>query len=101
MKVIDIISRLFGSEKGPEITGFHEKTDNLDVRLPLAGGEISLRLTLEKYDIVILITRKGFPAPDFGKWVSRFEYELEQTFFSNIRVEVHTEGENYRIRISP
>lgn len=102
MKVIDMVSKLFGANEKAELTAHHDKeTDIFDVKTICADGrELSYRILLQKYNMAIIIEKKYFQSVKFRKWISRFEYEMEQTFYKNIKIDTTEEAINYTINIT-
>lgn len=102
MKVIDIVGKLFGANKKAELTAHHNKeTDIFDVKTSCADGkELSYRILLQQYNMAIIIEKKYFKSVKFHKWISRFEYEMEQTFYKNIKIDTTEEAINYKIKIT-
>ncbi len=100
MKVIDIISMLFETAQKPEVSAIHDKVDYFDVNLTLPNESLlTYKLVLHKNELEIILARKYFSEKSFEKWVSRLEYELEQLFMRNIRLEIRDETINYNIKI--
>jgi hypothetical protein len=102
MKVIDIISMLFGGDKKADLTAHHEKeTDIFDIKNTCADKtELSYRILLQHHNMVLLIEKQYFKSVKFPEWISRFEYEMEQTFYRNIKIDINEEATNYRINIT-
>ena len=102
MKVIDIVSKLFGASKNAELTAHHEKeVDIFDITTTCADErELSYRILLQQYKMAIIIEKKYFQSVKFHKWLSRFEYEMEQTFYKNIKIDTTEEAINYTINIT-
>ena len=100
MKVIDIISNLFKAERNVDLSAKHEKIDIFDITMKCHNGsEVSYRIHLPDYEMEIIFAKKYFDTIKFDKWISKFEYKMEQTFLRNIKIEVHEETHDYRIKV--
>ncbi len=102
MKVIDIISILFGADKKVELKAHHDReTDIFDIKTIRADGtELSYRILLQQHNMVLIIEKQYFKSVKFHKWISRFEYEMEQTFYKNIKIDINEEAIDYRVNIT-
>lgn len=101
MKIIDIIARLMNASVNPVLTAPGEKITVIDVATAYQNGSpLTYRLIMDKFILEIIIARQHFTGRDPEKWKTSFEYELEQTFFRNIKVEMSPENDNFRIKIS-
>lgn len=100
MKVIDLISQLFNAEK-VDYSSSHSKFDIFDIVLTLKNNiERKCRLYLDKSYLEIIFNKGYLSEKEFDKWISKFEFQLEQIFLRNIKIETHSESENYRIKIT-
>ena len=87
MKIIDIISKSFDADRNVDLTAKHEKIDIFNVVMTLhAGGTVAYRINLHKYELEVIIEKKYFVAKKFKRWLSNFEYDLEQEFKTNVKV---------------
>ncbi len=89
MKVIDCAVMLFNADPSFDLKARHEKTDIFDITMTIPGEKTrSFRCTVSGNDIKLIMPLSLFDSnEDFRKWLSKFEYELEQTFFMNIRLD--------------
>jgi CTP:phosphocholine cytidylyltransferase-like protein len=100
MKIIDILIKSFGAHKY-EMEATHEKIDIFDITIPGdTGKEKNFKFLLSKYQLEILYSNKYLTEDEFERWLSKFEYELEQTFFVNIDLVKEITPINYRILLS-
>ena len=103
MKVIDIISKTFEAHKEVDLKASHDRQDKIDkfditMRL-VKGGEIHYRVFMQKHELDIILDKKYFESMKFKKWISVFEYELEQTMLMNIRLSVSEDPTDYTVKI--
>ncbi len=104
MKVADLVSKTFGADKNLQSEGMHDKLDKIDkinfvMTLP-SGIDIPFRFFLYANSIDMVIEKKYFETVKFEKWLSSFEFELEQQMLKNIKVNVSRDHREYKIRIS-
>ncbi len=98
MKVVDIISRIFNAKKTVDLKATHEKVDIFDISTTsLDGKPIAYRILLNGFTMEIILPKDLFNTIRFEKWQSMFEYEMEQAFLSNIRLEVRDQAGDYHI----
>ncbi|HDP80245.1 MAG TPA: hypothetical protein ENN21_05315 [Spirochaetes bacterium] len=101
MKVIDIISKTFNADKTVDLEASHDKVDIFDVTATLSSGaKLKYRILMHNYELDIVIPIRAFGDMKFSKWLSLFEYELEQSFMRNIKIETQEGPGEYRIRTS-
>lgn len=102
MKIIDIISKLLEANRQVDLTATHDKIDIFDVITHCYDGtDVPYRILLRKYDMDVIFKIDDFPANmKFSKFVSRFEYEMEQTFLTNVHIESEEESIKYKVKIS-
>jgi len=102
-KVIDVIAGSLGAGKSVELNYSHDtshKIDVIDVKMLTAGDEtIECRVNLRTTHLEIVFNKKYFTQAKFEKFLSRFEYDLEQVFTRNIHIERVEESLEYRIRV--
>ncbi len=103
MKVIDIISKTFGANKEVDLKAAHDrrdKTDKFDITMTLSdGSRFSYRILLFRHELDVLIDKNSVGEKEFKKWVSNFEFELEQTLFLNVKLNVSDEISEYKIKV--
>lgn len=101
MRVIDIISELFKADKKVTLKAAGKEIENFEVVTRCEDGTIlNYKIHLEKFDIFLLIDKKYFIDFPFEKWISDFEYDLEQMFIKNAHVSFTGEGKDYKIKIT-
>ncbi len=103
MKVIDIISKTFGANKEVDLKATHDKrdkTDKFDITMTLQdGSHFSYRIFLYRHELDVLLNKNSVDDKKFRKWVSSFEYELEQTLFLNIKLNISDEMNEYKVKV--
>ncbi|HSV97623.1 MAG TPA: hypothetical protein VLM75_11925 [Spirochaetota bacterium] len=99
MKVVACVTRAFNGEQDIEIKASHKKVNIYDVTVPTGGKAVSYELQVNGRDIEMTIARKHFKLVKFDRWLSRLEFELEQAFLANIRLEVKDSSPDYTISI--
>ena len=103
MKVVDVISRTFQAAREVKFQAVHDRKDQVDkflVEMNLPGGAVvPYRIHLLGHDLDVIIGKKYFDSLDFDKWLSAFEYELEQKFLTNVKLAVSNDATDYRIRL--
>jgi len=62
--------------------------------------EIEFIAELENSAIELTISKNSIPVKDYQRFLSNFEYNLEQKFFKNIQPVSTETGKEYRIKIS-
>ena len=68
-------------------------------RLTAVTDNLLFSLYLHKYYLLLTIKKSHMEERDFRKWLSRFEYQLEQQFFRNIRFEEKDSVTEYHLEI--
>jgi len=104
MKVIDIISRLVGAKDRAEVDATHDKVDIFDVKVETIENETKFfQVRLKDYDLEIVFPKTFFKEDkrkkDFNKLISELEYEMEQSFFINVKFEINEDLVNYKVKI--
>jgi hypothetical protein len=104
MKVIDIISKTFGANKEVDLKAAHDrrdKTDKFDITMTLSdGSHFSYRILLFRHELDVIMDKNSIDDKQFKKWVSSFEYELEQSLFINIHLSVTDEINEYQVKVT-
>ncbi|MCP4131656.1 MAG: hypothetical protein GY754_11820 [bacterium] len=103
MKVLDIITRTFGADRDVDLKASHEKFDIFDIVMFCSDGrKVPFKMVLNKqFQLDIFFKKIHFESEkEYAKWLSRFEYELEQTFFVNIRIDQADDLQEYHIKVS-
>ena len=102
-KIIDVLARSLGAGNSVELNYAHDtnhKIDVIDVALKTAEGEdMECRVYLRPDFLEIGIPKKFFTPKKYAKFISRFEYDLEQHFFRNMHLISSEEGAEYKVRV--
>jgi hypothetical protein len=100
MKVIGAMSRTLNLET-IDMKFRDKSTDRLEVTL---GGdavqEKKFLLSLSDYAVELVFSKQYLAGRDFDKWVTRFEYELEQAFVRNVDMHVSGDTSNHILKIT-
>ena len=98
MKVLDIAA--FTLE-----TASHIELRALDLTLFSArlsrddGSTFEILMKLNEFDLELTFSLDILDKKEFPKWLSKFEFQLEQNFFKNITLEHSRTGKEYKIQI--
>lgn len=100
MKLIGVLSRTLKLEIID--VKFHDKsTDRLDITM---GGEAvqekKFLLSLTGFSAELAFPKQYLTGKDFEKWISRFEYELEQAFMKNAEIHTGADASNHILKIT-
>lgn len=100
-KVIIAVAKTLNASRDVTIDASHSRADIFDVTTAGEGGA-PVKYRLEKLDAFMMLTigHDIVPDPAFKRWIANFEYELEQTFLTNIRLETTRESSHYRVKIN-
>jgi len=99
-KVIQIVAESFNASEDLTIDAAHDKVDIFDVSFTSVQGERKqFRILRKKYELDVVLKKEYFPGKEFDTWLSNFEYELEQTFLTNIEIDVDDNPVNYEITV--
>ena len=100
MRIIDIISKSFDADRNVDLTAKHEKFDIFNIVMTLhSGGTVPYKINMHKYELHIIIEKKYFITKKFSRWLSDFEYDLEQEFKVNIKVSHEEDVVNHHVKI--
>ncbi len=61
---------------------------------------IKFTAVLDEYSLELFCTKDSLKYKDYARFLSRFEYNLEQMFLKNVRIESHETTKDYKIKIS-
>ncbi len=64
------------------------------------GTQIIITADLAEFEIILSIEKKFMILADYRKFLSTFEFNLEQRFFKNIDLVTNETGREYKIKIS-
>ncbi len=98
MKVLDIATFTLG-------TSSHIEFKALDLKLFSAvltredGSTFEILLRTSDYDLELSLNKTALNKKEFKKWLTKFEYELEQGFFKNIILKSSENKLEYKINI--
>lgn len=98
MKVLDIAAHTLETSSHIEVTA-------LDLKIFKAaltredGSIIEIFIRVHDYDLELSFSNKILDRKEFQKWLSGFEYQLEQNFFKNISLDYSQSASEYKINI--
>jgi hypothetical protein len=100
MKLIGAMSRTLNMETID--VKFHDKsTDRLEITM---GGdavkEKKFMLSLTDVTAELVFSKQYLQDRDFDRWVTRFEYELEQAFLKNVDIHAGGDASNRILKIN-
>lgn len=102
-KIIDVMAGSLEAGKSLELNYSHDANNKIDVidvamKTP-AGDKVDCRVYLRAIYLELVFEKKNFKQALFDKFLTRFEYDMEQTFMRNIHLERADTTNEYRIRI--
>lgn len=99
-KVIQIVAESFDASEDLTIDAAHDKVDIFDISFTsVRGDNKKFRILRRKYEVDVILKKDYFTGNSFDKWLSGFEYELEQTFLTNIEIDVDDNPVHYEITV--
>lgn len=100
VKIIDIMGRTLRFDKTLSLEGLGTEIMNATVAFKDAEGvEYPSRVAIARYSMEVTLRRAAVDEKTFNKWLSMFEYELEQTFARNVEIDVVEDALDYRLTI--
>lgn len=98
MKVLDIAALTLESNSHIEVDAVDLKIFNASVSRG-DGSLIEIRMRVNDYDLELSLNKKAFNRKEFSKWLAKFEYQLEQSFFKNISIDLSETKNDYKIKV--
>ncbi len=98
MKVLDIAAHTLESSS-------HIKIEALDINMFKAiltkedNSLIEIFTIVNEFDLELSFSKSILDKKEFIKWLSDFEFQLEQNFFTNISIEHSQSAREYKIMI--
>lgn len=103
-KIIDVMAGSLEAGNAVELNYAHDaerKFDLIDVKMTTAGNEkIECRVYLRQKFLEMVFNKKFFTPAKYQKFLSRFEYDLEQSFGRNIRLDSDEGTLEYKLKIN-
>ncbi len=101
MKVISVLAKSFKASREPDVVASHEGHDIFEVAFHSIEGDIKYKVYyFGKHNMDIIIGKGVFKSIKFEKWLSNVEYDLEQAFHKNVKLESQTGITDYRIKLT-
>ena len=100
MKVIGVLSKTLQLET-LNLQYADKSAERLDVTMGgTAKQEKTFRLAMKDYTLELTFPKTHIEVRAFDKWISAFEYELEQAFSRNVSVQINHDAEHYTLKMS-
>jgi len=100
-RVIDVITKLFNASRSVDIAALHDRDDIFDVTMTLPdGGTKKFRVVQRPYELEVVFDRDFLARDKMERWLGSFEFELEQTFLVNVKVDVKSDSEKHIVKIA-
>jgi hypothetical protein len=100
MKVVGVLGRTLKLET-IDMKFQDSNTDRLEITL---GGpsipEKKFLLSLSNFSLEISFPTSYLQGRDLQKWLSSFEYELEQTFLKNVDLHINSDSSKHTVRVT-
>ncbi len=98
-RVLDIFARHFKLENEFQYSTTDNTVERFSVTTRDDGREKVFQIELKEYDMTISFDKDYIDERELEGLVSRFEYDLEQTFYVNIHIEANEALNNYELKI--
>ena len=100
-RVIDVITKTFNANRSVDIAALHDRDDIFDVTMTMPdGGAKKFRVVQRPYELEVVFGRDFFTQDKMERWLGSFEFELEQTFLVNVKVDVKSDAEKHIVKIT-
>ncbi|HOT45369.1 MAG TPA: hypothetical protein PLM53_11040 [Spirochaetota bacterium] len=99
MKVIGALAKTLSMETID--MKFHDRsTDRLDIIMGAAAAqEKKFTLSLTNFSAELAFSKQYLSEKDFEKWITAFEYELEQAFMKNVTIHRDEDASSHILKI--
>ncbi|MBP7583622.1 MAG: hypothetical protein KBA61_06290 [Spirochaetes bacterium] len=102
-KIIDVMAGSLEAGKAVDLNYLHDtsrKLDVIDVTMTTAANDkIECRVLLRQGFLELTFNKRFFTPAKYQKFISRFEYDLEQSFGRNIHLDSEEETLEYKIKL--
>jgi len=100
-KVISIIGRTLESEADIAVQKTADRSEVFNITFSdRNGSKKDFKMINSHFRIELQVGRSQFDEKTFNRWIKSFEYDLEQAFFTNIKVTVENDASLYRIIVT-
>jgi hypothetical protein len=100
MKVVAVLGRTLKLET-VDMKFQDSTTDRLEITL---GGksipEKKFLLSISDFSLELVFPAEYLQGRDLDKWLSSFEYELEQAFLRNVNLHINSDSSKHSIRVT-
>jgi len=98
MKVLDIAALTLDTEshievKAQDLNIFNASLSSED------GSLFEIQMKINEYDLELSLDKKVMDKKQFQKWLTKFEYQLEQQFFKNISIHQSETKNEYKVKV--
>jgi len=98
MKVLDIAALSLNSDSKTEFNAIDLNKFSMTALTP-EGNTVEFILIPGEFQLELSAGKRDFDAKLFTKWLSEFEYRLEQHFLKNFVIDTSETAKEYRIKI--
>ncbi len=98
-RVLDIFAKNFELENDFEYSTSDSTVERFDVTTMDNGIRKVFHVDLKEYEIGIMFSKDYIDEKKLEKLIPRMEYDLEQTFFVNINIEINQAVNDYELHI--
>ncbi len=98
-KMIKAFAKSFSPDSEFSLSYPEHSLSVLNVAVNGSVGAIECRAMLAPYAAEIVIGKSFIPDDNLERWINRLEFELEQAFLKNMKVETEDLKDSYRIKI--
>lgn len=98
MKVLDIAALTLESESHINVTAKDLNRFTALIKSP-EGKDIEFEVNLSEFSMELSVKKEIFDPKELQKWLTKFEYQLEQNFFKNIVIEKSDNSREFIIKI--
>ncbi len=99
MKVLELVAQRFAIEGQMDFKST-SKPNFFEIGFTSKSGEVrAVQVFLAKYQMTVVFSLDYLSRREMDEWIVTFEYQLEQIFMTNIKLDVQQDDSNYRIKI--
>jgi len=99
MKIIDIAASTLEHGSDLQVNATDLKVYAAKIRLSDASA-VNIKIEIGDYDLEFNLNKKEISPKRFRKWISEFEYELEQVFLDNVKMSYKENRDEYILTIA-
>ena len=100
LKVIDLMARTLKLDQHVDVSNPEKEFNIFAVEMKGINEDVKhCKLVVRDFDMDLIFKKIYFTESEFEKFTSKFEYDLEQTFFKNIEMDFDEDVVNYKVTI--